>query len=144
LNSGPIAAVVGLVQVRHPLAREAACQQAGVHRAVDDHSRAVLGCPRDHVSRRVAVDQRQRRLDAVDVAHGLAAIEQGDAEVGCAYPADHALVDQLGHGTPGVLGGEVVLARPVDLQQVDPVDAESPQRVLGASLELVRSPIARR
>ncbi len=78
-----------------------------------------------------AGEQRERRLDRVDVADRLAALELLDVEVGDAEPARLPLVDELGHRPPRLLErrtGRPV--GPVDLVEVDPLEAEAAQAVL--------------
>src|ERR1700744_2853214 len=61
---------------------ERAGEQAGGHRAVDDHPGLVLACPEQHVIGGIAVDQVERRLDGVHVADLLGRLQLEDAVVG--------------------------------------------------------------
>src|SRR5439155_19078345 len=88
-----VATQVGLLELRRPpapvvwrqrgdaLGRETVREQARLHRAVADDAGAVLGAPRDLPGGRLPADQREGRLERVDVSERLAAGEQRDVEV---------------------------------------------------------------
>ena len=80
--------------------------------------------------RRRAADQRERGLQRVHVPDGLAALEQRHVEVGDAGRAHLPLLHQPLHLGPGVLHRRAGLVGPVELVEVDPLDAEPAKRRL--------------
>jgi len=125
----PAPPVVGR-QRRHPLLREPVGEEARLHRAVDDNAGAVRGAPGDLGSGHVAADEGEGRLQRIDVPHRLADLEPLHVEVRDPGRPHLALLDQPHHDRPGVLERHSRLVRPVELVEVDPLDAQPPERVL--------------
>ena len=73
------------------------------------------------------------------MADRLAGIEKLDAEVADPDGTDFALVHHTGHLAPVVLNRGADLIRPVDLQQIDRVDAEPAERPLAFQTEVGRA-----
>ena len=127
---GERAVVVGPPPVRRRrrlLPRDRAGQQAEPERTVRHHAGSVLAAPADQV----AVVERQHRellLERIHVADRLASLDQRPVEVRDADGAHRAGVLELGHGAPGVLDRHARLVGPVQLVQVDHVDAEASER----------------
>jgi hypothetical protein len=105
-------------------------EQPRLHRAVDDHPGAVAGAPGDLRAPRVAPDHREGGLERGDVSEPLAPLEQRRVVVRDARPAHLALLHQPQHLAPRVLDRGAGLVRPVELVEVDRLDAEPPQRRL--------------
>ena len=77
------------------------------------------------------------------MANRLAALELVDVEVRHPDPAHLALVDQLGHRRPRLLQRRrAVGVRPVDLVQVDPLDAQATQAGLALGADRLRAQVA--
>ena len=123
------------------LLRKGAREQARLHGAVDDHPRIVLAAPRQLAARRLALDERERRLQGVDVSDGLAAVEQLGREVGDPAPAHLALVGQRRHRRPRLLDRHAALVGPVELVEIDVVEAQTAQGRLTLATDRVRTEI---
>src|SRR2546429_528086 len=100
------------------------------HRAVHDHAGVVPGTPPNLVSRGLAPDQGEGRLQRIHVADRFAPLEQRDVEVRDARGPHFAFLDESHHRVPGVLHGRPRLVGPVKLIEVDALDAEPPERRL--------------
>ncbi len=125
----PAAPIVGR-EARHPLRAEPVRQQPRLHRAVHDHPGAVRGAPGEFARRRLAADERERRLQRVHVADRLAALEQRHVEVRHARRPHFALLDEAHHRPPGVFHGRSRLVGPVKLVEINALHPEAPQRGL--------------
>jgi hypothetical protein len=90
---------------------------------------------------RPEVKHRERRLERVDVADPIAALDLGPGEVRDADVADQPLVLERDHGAPGFLN-RYVLVGPVELIQVDHIDPQPLQAVLAGPADLVRAEAA--
>ena len=91
----------------------------------------------------VAADHREGRLQRRDVPDRLAALEEGHVEVRDARPADLALVHEAQHLAPRVLDRRPRLVGPVELVEVDRLDAEPAQRGLALLAHARRPRVAR-
>src|SRR2546425_1635891 len=119
--------------------REAVRQEARLHRAVHDHAGVVPGTPRNLVSRGLAPDEGEGRLQRIHVAEHLAPLEQRDVEVRDARGPHVAFLDESHHRMPGVLHGRPRLVGPVELIEVDALDAEPPERRLALLSDGIRT-----
>src|SRR6185436_20857120 len=90
-----VRAPVRLRQVRDSRPVERAREQAGCHGRVADDARSMLDRPPYDRVPGSAREERQRRLDGVDVTDGLAPIEELLVEVRDADPAHLPLVDEV-------------------------------------------------
>src|SRR5690606_40480416 len=99
-------------------------EQSRLHRTVDADAGAVTLAPLELVRGGVASHARERRLERVDVTDRLAAGEQCDVGVGHTCPADLALIREPRHLAPGILDGHTGLIGPVELIEIDALDAE--------------------
>ncbi len=115
---------------RHAVGGEGVRQDPRLHRAVDDDPRVVGARPWDHVRGTVAADEREGRLEGVDVLDHLGPVEKRDVEVGDADRTDLALVAEADHLGPRIFDGGAGLIGPMELIQVDAVDCEPPQGCL--------------
>ena len=131
LELGRAAPPVIVGERRHAVGREGVRQQAGLHRAVADH--AGVDGSRTTGSWSLAgraVDQRERRLQRIDVPDRLAARQQVDVEIRHADRTHLAFLDELHHRRPGIFDRRAALVRPVKLIEVDALDPEPPERRL--------------
>jgi hypothetical protein len=74
----------------------------------------------------------------------LAPFEQGDIEVRNTARPDLAFRDEAAHFTPGVLDRHPRVVRPVELVEIDPLDAEAPERRVALLAHGVRAQAALR
>ncbi len=118
--------------------RDRARQQAEPERPVRHDAGAVLPAPPDQV----AVVQREHRellLERIHVTDRLASLDERPVEVRDADGTHRAGVLELGHGTPGVLDRHARRVGPVQLVQVDHVDAQASERALASRADLLRT-----
>ena len=121
---------VVLREMRHAVGGERVGEEPRLHRAVDDHAGAVGGAPRDLARSDGSPDHRERRLQRLHVADALGLLEERRLVVRDTGPADLPLRHELQHLAPRLLDRRAALVGPVELVEVDRVDAEPPQRVL--------------
>src|SRR5271157_1863122 len=124
------AAPVGLCHRLDTGPREGIRQDSRRHRAVYDDARRVRDAPGKHGCRGVARDERERRLQRIDVTDSLTPLEQSGVEVAQANRPDLALVLEVAHLAPRILRRHARLIGPMDLIEVDALDPESPERRL--------------
>src|SRR5215218_9112652 len=137
LEAWVVLAPVVLGQAGDPLAGHRTGQQAGAHRRVDDHADPLaLGEGKD-LPLGLAVDERVGWLQRLDRRDLLDAPELSDAEVGDADVANESLLLEFGEGTPPLFD-LLVGDRPVDLVEVDRLEAEA----LQAAFELAPERVA--
>ncbi len=108
-------------------------EEAAAQRAVGQEPHTALPAKFAQRPCRTPVDQRERHLvgedgDAVGQRH----CQVGGVEIGDADFADQPVVAQLGHLVQRVEPGRMLEAPPVELQQIDPVDAEPRPPLLDA------------
>ena len=111
-------------------ARERVGQDTGGHRTVDDDAGAVVNTPGDQIGSGLARQERERRLQRIDVANALAPLQQGHVVVADADRPHLSLVHEPAHLGPRILRRSSRLVGPVDLVQVDALDSKPPQRRL--------------
>src|SRR4030067_914462 len=99
------------------------------------HAGPPTRAPRDLRSRRLAVDHRKRRLEGVDMAKLLASVKKGDVEVRDTGPPHLSLFHELPHLFPGLLHRHARAIRPMELVEVDPLDAEPAERRLALPMD---------
>src|SRR3984893_18264102 len=112
-----------LGQRGHALRREALRQQSGLLAALADDPGIMARTPGYLLVRGHTIDRRKRRLQRVHVPDRLATLEQNRVEIRYACRADLSFFDELHHRGPGILDGRTCV-RPVELIQIDALDAE--------------------
>src|SRR5205085_2365265 len=105
--------------------REALGENPGLHRAVAKDSRMMRRAPGNELPRGVTVDERERWLQRIDVTDRLAAVEQRHVEVRDPDGANLPFLDKLHHRIPRVFDRRARLIRPVELVEIDALDAKS-------------------
>ena len=125
-----------------PLHVDSAGEDARGEGRVAQDSGAVRRRPGQHGPADATGQHRQCRLHGVDVANGLAALEQFDVEIRHADPSDLALVHERGHRRPRVFDrrsrGSV---GPVNLIEVDALHAEAAEARLALFANRLRSQV---
>ena len=124
-------------QRRDPLPRHRAGEQAGGHRRVHDHPDPFPLGDGEELHFDPAVDQRVRRLQGLHRRDGLRSPKLSGVEVRHADVAHHPALLQLGERRPALLD-LLIGDRPVDLVEVDGLDAEA----LAAALHLAQQRVA--
>ena len=116
---------------------EPAAEEPGLHRAVDDHARPVRCAPWDLASTCLAADQRERRLQGVHVTDPLGRFELGHPMIGEPGGADLPLALQVEERAPVLGDGGAIRRWPMELEEIEPLDAEPAQRGLRLAPEAV-------
>ncbi|HYL21451.1 MAG TPA: DUF4332 domain-containing protein [Gemmatimonadales bacterium] len=99
-------------------------EEARLHRAVREDARSVRRAPGDLPSRDIATDERERRLERIDVPDRLASRQEPDIKVRHAHGPHLAFFGEPNQGLPGVLDRRPGLVGPMKLIQIDPLHAE--------------------
>ena len=136
LEARVVLAPVVLGQVRDPLTGHRAGQQAGAHRRVDDHPDSLALGEGEDLLLDLSRDQRVGRLQGLDGRDLLDAAQLLDVEVGDADVAHEALLLECGECAPAFFDVSVGY-RPVDLVEVDRIDAEALEARLGLAQDRV-------
>ena len=110
-------------ECRHASRGEPIGQEPRLHRAVTDDPGAALRAPWNLPLRGITADERERRLQRIDVPDRLTTRQQGHVEVRHADRAYFTFVDEPNHRCPGVVDRGPRLVRPMELVEIDPVDA---------------------
>ena len=121
------------ISLRLRLAQPFLGEKAAAERAVGEQLDALLAAERREVAGRAAVDQREGHL----VGGERNAVGERDAqmrgvEIGDADRADQPLLLQLRHLMQRVEPGRMLEGPPVELQQIDLLDAEPVEPFLHA------------
>ena len=120
---------------------QASRQEAPPERCERDERDVVLGAPRHHVVERAARPERELGLHRVDRVDRERALEGRHVDLGEPERAHLALGRELGHRADALLDRDV-LVDPVQVVQVDDVDAESPQRCLAGLADVLGPAVA--
>jgi hypothetical protein len=146
LEARIVLAPVVVGQRRDPLAGHGAGEQTGGHRRVDDHADVLALGEGQDLALDVGMDERVRGLQRLHRGDGLRAAQLGDVEVRDADVLHESFGLELGERRPALL--EVLVGnRPVNLVEVDRVDAQARQARLDltadrVALEAVHDPAA--
>ena len=117
---------------------ESAAQQARLHRAVDDDAGAVRLAPGNQIGGRAALDRGKRRLQAVHMPQRLRVLQLGQVMVRQPHRADLALALERQQRFPVAVQRCAVARRPVHLIEVDPLHAQTAQRILDLAPDACR------
>jgi hypothetical protein len=129
-------AAAPVVRFEPRLACDGAGQQPECQRRVPEIDDALFGEPGEEPFAVSQLEQRQAVLHRVDMTDREASFDEPAVEVRHADVSGEAFVGELGEGAPRLFDGDLVLGRPVDLVQVDPVGAEPPQRAEDRSTDV--------
>src|SRR5579859_4331993 len=114
---------------RQSLAGSAA-QQAGLHRAIDDHTGPMRGAPGQFRRSDIAPDGGERWLQRIDMAQRLGDRQLRDIMVRQADGRDLALALEVEQRLPIGLEWRSIVGRPVHLVEIDMIDPQPAQRLL--------------
>src|SRR4030095_8581413 len=103
-------------------------QYPRLHWAVADDAGSVGFAPRELCGGDFALNHRERRLKGIDMPERLAAFQKLEVEVRHADRAELAFLDQPRHRLPGVFDWNASFVGPVELEQIDSLDAQTTQR----------------
>ena len=119
---------------------ECAREQARLHRTVDDDAGLMVPTPGKLRRSKIAVDQREWRLQRVDMPYGFGPRQLIHIVVGQSYGARPAFLFEIEQGLPILLDRRSVLGRPVHLVQVDLSPLQPPKRGVHLAANTVGSP----